>query len=197
MRKNIFIIIIFSILFFNNIYAEQLKIHFKNKLEDILGNSKTEKKDEEIISSSNNNINNIKNNQSNESLNKTPEKVSEKKEETETVKAVSTSDLNVVRGVIAKNIENYVPVGVAPDFPPNVEKLYCYTEISGVEPGNKILHAWYYKDRLVSTIELTLKKSRTYTWSYLKIPLGWSGNWEVHVLDESGKVIANIPFQIY
>ncbi|MBI5206298.1 MAG: DUF2914 domain-containing protein [Candidatus Firestonebacteria bacterium] len=169
-KKYLLSILLFNTLsYYTVINADQkLKLHSKDNLDDLLRSIKKEQKED------------VKPAEPAVSNNKTS----------------SNIRLAIDRGVIAKNVESSSPVEIANSFKGNIEKLYCYTEISNVEPPEKIFHAWYYKDKLITTIELTLKRSRSYTWSYFNIPSGYTGNWEVHVLSEEGKVIANIPFEI-
>ncbi len=193
MRRNInSIFFILFFLFTIEVRSEQIKLQFKNNLDDILKreNKEDEKKEEtaekiEIKKE----IKEIKENIP------VPKVNFEEKKSSDGIKIYS-SELKVVRGVIAKKVESSTPVEVASVFPLSIDKLYCYTEVTGVNPGIKIYHSWYYKDKLINSVELVLNRERSYTWSFIAIPSGYSGEWEVHILSEEGKLIANIPFKI-
>ena len=170
---SIFIIILLSI---NYLVASQFKLHVKERLEDILRTE--EKKESKIVIELSSNTLSTQKSQKVKNLN------------------TEKSHLTLDRGVIAKNVEGRTPLGVNDVFPNDVGKLYCFTEISGATPGEKITHAWYYEDKLIATIELPLKRSRTYTWSYVKILPVWVGDWKVHIIDEEKKTVSVVPFRI-
>ncbi|MBI4650959.1 DUF2914 domain-containing protein [Candidatus Desantisbacteria bacterium] len=192
-------IILFMISSFSIAKAEKLKLHAKDELSDIIKSEKTVQKESAIKNTYETTVPEKKVKDSVPIEKKVQvEDVHEEKSTAlaEIVEFSSEQKLTVDRGVIAKNVEARTPVGAGESFPVNIEKLYCFTEISGAEHGTRISHAWYRKDKLFATIDLTINTSHTYTWSFIKIPSGWDGSWEVHVLNDKGKVIANIPFKI-
>jgi hypothetical protein len=74
-------------------------------------------------------------------------------------------------------------------------KLYAFTKISGGAPAT-IKHAWYYQDKLVRTIELSVGGTPWRTWSQKEIQPKMIGLWKLEVQDSSGAVLKIINFAV-
>jgi hypothetical protein len=112
-------------------------------------------------------------------------------------KPAATSNLQVARGVIALNIVENEPENPGTEFPPEVKRLFCFTQIKGGSPDDVIEHRWYWQEDLMNTVSLNIKSSSWRTHSVKTIPQGFSGEWRVAVVDtKSDAVLQTIKFMV-
>ena len=87
--------------------------------------------------------------------------------------------------------------GEAPfPFAAGLDKLYCFTKVSGATVPTTIKHVWYFGDKVVLTMELSLDGSPWRTWSNKTIPAEWTGTGKVEVQDAGGNLLKTISFII-
>jgi len=99
-------------------------------------------------------------------------------------------------GVIATTVENRLPQGAGEQFPATVRMLYCFTTVSGAEADTSITHTWYYQDKKMAQVVLSVRSAFWRTWSSKTILPEWKGDWKVAVTAEDGILLATIPFTI-
>jgi DUF2914 family protein len=87
-------------------------------------------------------------------------------------------------------------IGSAEVFAGDVGKIYCLTRVQGLEYPTTVTHAWYHDGQPKARVELRIGSSDWRTWSSKTILPAWTGNWEVKVLDDSGKVLATSGFAV-
>jgi hypothetical protein len=81
-------------------------------------------------------------------------------------------------------------------FAVGVDKLYCYTKVSGATTITTIKHIWYFGDTVVHTMELSLGGSPWRTWSNKTIPASWTGTGKVEIQDANGTLLKTVNFVI-
>jgi len=111
-------------------------------------------------------------------------------------KPVETVKINVNKGSFCTGVENKQPVNVGTEFNSNVGKVYFWTIIQGTEIPTTIRHVWYYKEKEMSNIELSVKFPNQRTWSYKTIMPQWIGEWKVRVVDSEGNLLKEVSFII-
>jgi hypothetical protein len=74
-------------------------------------------------------------------------------------------------------------------------KICCFCKVSGTAPTT-IKHAWYFGDKLVRAIELTIDGSPWRTWSEKNVPQEMAGAWKVEIQDASGTVLKTLTFNV-
>ena len=104
--------------------------------------------------------------------------------------------LSVSEIVVATGVENMKPVGAADRFARTVEKLFCFTRITGAGAETFVHHLWFYGDHLVSEVSLPVKRASWRTYSTKTIHPGWTGSWRVDVTAEDGTLLKSISFTI-
>ncbi len=109
--------------------------------------------------------------------------------------AQDTAVISVEDIQICTSVEDHMPVGTDSTFSSGVEKLYCYNRIIN-GGGNSITHVWYFNDKEMARVELSVGADSWRTWSTKKIMPGWVGFWRVDVLSVDGNVIASKKFAI-
>ena len=110
--------------------------------------------------------------------------------------ALAEATLSVEAAVIATGVENLTPMGVADKFPANTGRLYCYSKIIGGGEGSSIKHIWYYGDKKVDEIILSIKSSSFRTYSYKTISSDWTGKWKVEIVADDGTILKTLEFVI-
>ena len=112
-----------------------------------------------------------------------------------TLPARASAAVSVEVAAIATGLEDYAPVGVGESFPYDTEKLYCYSKIIGGVSGDYVEHRWYYGDKLMATVPLTLGGPRWRTFSSKRIIRTWEGEWRVEIV-HAGEAIKTLKFTI-
>jgi hypothetical protein len=99
----------------------------------------------------------------------------------------------VVRAIVCPEVVDREPVGAADSFAVDVGRLYCFTEMQGSE-GTTVTHAWIHEGKTRARVELLVRSDRWRTWSSKQILPGWTGNWQVKILDADGIVLQTLEF---
>ena len=101
----------------------------------------------------------------------------------------------VARAVVCADVVDREPVGAGATFDPGVGRLFCFTEIRGLE-GTTITHAWIHEGTTRARVELPVRSNRWRTWSTKKISADWKGQWQVKILDADGIVLSTQDFVV-
>lgn len=110
--------------------------------------------------------------------------------------AVADTGLSVDEAAIALGIEDRTPVGSSESFSADVGKVYCYTRISGGQTGDYVRHVWYYEDREMAQVELSIGTPLFRTYSSKNILPSWTGQWKVEIVALDGTVLDTLSFTI-
>lgn len=102
--------------------------------------------------------------------------------------------LTVEKMIICTGIEDMLPVGESTQFFESVERIYCYTRISGATDTLDVTHVWFFGDEEKARVPLTIKSASWRTWSSKKMLDGWAGVWRVDVLGPDGEVLLSREF---
>ena len=97
---------------------------------------------------------------------------------------------------LGTGIEEKELMGEASVFPPSVGRIYCWTSVAGADEPTEITHIWYYGENKMAEVVLPIKYSRHRTWSYKTMLPEWVGKWSVEVLDQAGKKLDSVAFEI-
>ena len=110
--------------------------------------------------------------------------------------AQNQTDVQIEDIAICTAIEDRQPAGIDSTFSADVGKLYCYTKLKSQMDILKVTHVWFFEDKEMTTVELTMKAKSWRTWSAKTILPEWKGDWHVEIRDSAGKVITTISFKI-
>jgi hypothetical protein len=82
---------------------------------------------------------------------------------------------------IAQSVQDRIQHGIADSFPVSVEKLYCYTKLSGGKEGDIIIHRWKKDGIVIREFQLKIGGPtwRTYSCKWLN---GMRGKWSVEII---------------
>lgn len=89
-----------------------------------------------------------------------------------------------------------IPVGSSENFPAGLDRLYCFTRLTGADENTTITHVWFHEGRSRARVSLNVQSSDWRTWSSKALLPAWTGAWEVRVLDENGLVLKSLAFEV-
>ena len=111
--------------------------------------------------------------------------------------SAAQAQLAVDESAIALDVVDRMAVGTDTSFTAGVERVYCWTRITGApEGGTTIHHVWIHGDQEMADLELDIGAPSWRTWSNKAIPPEWAGNWRVEVRDSRGNVIETLSFNV-
>ena len=96
---------------------------------------------------------------------------------------------------ICTGVEYRQPIGAAPVFPDDLDKLYCFTKIGGADRTTYVDHVWYFGDDEVARVKLPVKSNPWRTWSSKKLYKGLSKG-HVEIVSENGAMLGKAEFEI-
>ena len=88
----------------------------------------------------------------------------------------------IQQAAICERVEDRAPTGIGEVYPATVEKLYCFTQLKDSPSEGKLYHIWYYGDKEMARVELSLSPPQWRTWSSKIILPDWKGSWRVEVV---------------
>ena len=102
-------------------------------------------------------------------------------------------DISFGTGVdrIARTLE-----GAAGSFPAEIDQVFCFTRLVGLEYPAAVTHAWFHEGKTMARVDLNVNSADWRTWSSKRVLPGWTGLWEVKVLDAAGKVLGTAEFEL-
>jgi hypothetical protein len=92
-------------------------------------------------------------------------------------------------------VEDRQPSGVGTVFPDDLDKLYCFTKISGAEDPTFVYHVWYFGNNEIARVKLPVNAKSWRTWSSKKLYM-LLGNGHVEIVSESGALLGKTEFEI-
>ncbi len=96
---------------------------------------------------------------------------------------------------ICTAVEDRQPSGVGTVFPDDLDKIYCFTKISGAEDTTYVNHVWYFGNDEIARVRLPIKAKSWRTWSSKKLHM-LLGNGHVEIVSESGDILGKAEFEI-
>jgi hypothetical protein len=96
--------------------------------------------------------------------------------------------MEVKEAVIAREIVDRVPKEAGTEFPSDVKRLCCFTEIINGE-GGEIQHRWFFNNKKVSMVPLKIKSNRYRTYSAKTIVPEMAGTWKVDIVDVADEAL--------
>lgn len=110
--------------------------------------------------------------------------------------SVNAGDISVEVQVVARAVENRIPIGVDDKFPSNIGRVYCYSKVVGASKGDIVRHIWYYNDKPISEVSFNVTSSSYRFYSYKTIPAYAKGKWRVDLTMQDGTVLKTTDFTI-
>jgi len=104
--------------------------------------------------------------------------------------------LEVSEAVITTQVSERSPVDAIQAYPATVERLFCFTRVTGATADTAIVHVWYLRGVEMSRIELPVRSGDWRTWSSKTIFPGSAGDWKVDILDAEGALLKSVSFSL-
>ncbi|OEU72322.1 MAG: hypothetical protein BA874_09580 [Desulfuromonadales bacterium C00003068] len=109
----------------------------------------------------------------------------------------SVHALEVEDASITTQIVKRAPIDSLNTVPADVDKLYCFTRITGASEDTWVTHVWYCEDKELTRVRLPVNSLNWRTWSSKRVMPQWKGAWRVEVLDNEGQALLIVPFSIF
>ena len=101
-----------------------------------------------------------------------------------------------IASVICKNVANREAVDAGTGFSVSVGRLYCLSNLAGIQNQTEIVHAWYFGETQRARVTLGISPPSWRTYSSKIIQAHEIGAWRVEILDASGNRLETIRFEI-
>lgn len=107
-----------------------------------------------------------------------------------------SQNITVEQFEFGTDVQNREIVNPGTEFPADVEQVFCFTHITGVDEESSITHIWYLDGQEMASVDLAVRSSDWRTWSSKTILTDWTGDWSVDVLDAEGNLLMSKAFTI-
>lgn len=104
--------------------------------------------------------------------------------------------LEVMDPAVCAGVEDRACVDPKEEFSTGVERLYCFTRITGAREDTEVTHVWYYGDIERARVALSVRSASYRTYSSKRIQAHETGKWRVDVLGPDGTVLKTISFSV-
>lgn len=116
---------------------------------------------------------------------------------TQTDGTKTIKNVTLAKATTCKSIEKHAPMEEAATFNTEVGKVWVYSKFTmDKDVASTIKHVYYYKDKLISEVELSVKGPSFRTNSYKTITKNMVGDWKVEITSADGQVYETLNFTI-
>ncbi|MDI6732471.1 MAG: DUF2914 domain-containing protein [Planctomycetota bacterium] len=105
------------------------------------------------------------------------------------------SPLNVDKAVICLEVRDRMPVQETFRIPSNRDKIFCWALFLNGE-GKKIRYIWQIGETVTTSQWLTITSNKYRAWCPKKIDRKTRGHCRVDVVDEQGRILKSLDFEI-
>ena len=110
--------------------------------------------------------------------------------------AAKPVDLEITRAAICRQVVEREPVDTGTSFESPVEKLSCFTHVTGAQGPAEIYHVWYFAEAERAVVKLKVNSVSWRTYSTKIIQPHEIGDWRVDVLGMEGDLLKAVHFKI-
>lgn len=100
------------------------------------------------------------------------------------------------QAVMCSAIENFKPSDPAVVFSISQGEVFCYSNFDPVNEKTYIFHKWYKRDKLISTMRLTLSPPKWASFSSIKTRHADKGPWRVEIRDVDDRLLKTLRFSV-
>jgi len=102
----------------------------------------------------------------------------------------------LVQAVMCESIENFHPVNPAVVFSISQKEVFCFTDFDPVIEKTIVFHKWFNRDKLISTMQLTLNPPKWSSFSRIQIRDEDKGPWRVEIRDAGDNLLQTLRFSM-
>ncbi len=110
--------------------------------------------------------------------------------------ASTPAKLKLVEAVMCESIRDSAPLNTAIAFPVSIGQVLCFSSFDPVPGEIFVSDSWFYRDKLVTKINLFLKPPRWATFSSIHLREADIGPWRVEIHDDQGRLMKVLRFSI-
>ncbi len=110
--------------------------------------------------------------------------------------AATVRKLSLRYAVMCEGVRGYKPLNPGIVFSIRIGRVTCFTSFDSVPRKVFIGHRWYFRDRLITTMERVLKPPNWSTVSSIQLREADKGPWRVEIIDPSGRIMRVLRFSI-
>ena len=103
---------------------------------------------------------------------------------------------NLVKAVMCEGMRDNDPHNQGLVFSAAMGRILCFSDFETVPKKTSIYHNWFFRDRLVTRLKLTLQPPRWSGHSSIQLREADRGPWRVEVTDQEGYVFSTLRFSI-
>ena len=103
---------------------------------------------------------------------------------------------NLAKAVMCEGVKENDPHNQGLVFPAAIGRIHCISDFETVPKKTSIYHNWFFRDRLVTRLKLTLQPPHLSGHSSIQMREADRGPWRVEVTDQEGYVLATLRFSI-
>ena len=104
--------------------------------------------------------------------------------------------LSLRYAAMCEGVKNYKPINPGIVFSIRIGRVTCFTAFDSVPRKVFIGHKWYFRDRLITTMERVLKPPNWSTVSSIQLREADKGPWRVEIVDPTGRIMRVLRFSI-
>jgi hypothetical protein len=103
---------------------------------------------------------------------------------------------NLVKAVMCEGMRDNDPHNQGLVFSAAMGRILCFSDFETVSKKTSIYHNWFFRDRLVTRLKLTLQSPRWSGHTSIQLREADRGPWRVEVTDQEGYVFETLRFSI-
>jgi len=103
---------------------------------------------------------------------------------------------NLVKAVMCEGMRDNDPHNQGLVFSAAMGRILCFSDFETVPKKTSIYHNWFFRDRLVTRLKLTLQPPRWSGHSSIQLREADRGPWRVEVTDQEGYIFETLRFSI-
>jgi hypothetical protein len=104
--------------------------------------------------------------------------------------------LKLIQAEMCEDLKDRTPQGTAVVFSVSIGKILCFTSFDPVPEKTVIYHSWYFRDKLITKIGLSLQPPKWSTVSSIQLREADKGPWRVEVSDQVGHTFRILRFSV-
>jgi len=97
---------------------------------------------------------------------------------------------------MCEEIKDGSPLNQAILFSMEKGKVICFSTFGDIPKQTTVFHKWYFRDKLIYKIKLSLKPPRWSTYSSIKLRDTDRGPWRVEITDQQNNIFQTLRFSV-
>ena len=102
----------------------------------------------------------------------------------------------LIRAVMCEGVRENAPYNEGLVFSAAIGRILCYSDFENVAKKTSVYHSWFFRDRLVTRLKLTLQPPRWSGYTSIQLREADRGPWRVEVTDQEGYLFETLRFSI-